>query len=163
MSALFIRLASEADVPAVATLFDEYRVFHGQPSDPALARHFIRARILREESIILVAEVRDGPVLGFCQMLPSFCSLEAGPIGVLRDIYVAPVGRRLGVARALLMAARDHADQAGMARIDLTAPGDNQPAQALYESLGWARDELVRIHSLTLSASLREPLPRTPR
>lgn len=74
-----ISSALEADLPQVAALFDLYRQFYEQAPDPALAREFIEARFARGESVLLVAQAAgdQGELVGFCQLYPSYCSVEA--------------------------------------------------------------------------------------
>ena len=144
MSGPSIRLAALPDLAAVAALFDAYRQFYEQPADPALALQFIGERMRRQESVILVAQAVDTPqtLVGFCQLYPSFCSVIAQPICTLYDLYVAPEARQTGAGRALMQAAHAHAQQNGFARLDLSTARTNHKAQALYESLGWVRDEV---------------------
>jgi len=141
MSAVTIRLAALPDLTAVAALFDAYRQFYEQPADAALALQFIGERMRRQESVILVAQAAES-IVGFCQLYPSFCSVIAQPIYTLYDLYVAPAARKTGAGRALMQAAHDHARQHGFARLDLSTARTNHQAQALYESLGWVRDEV---------------------
>jgi len=144
MSAVSIRLAAPGDLVAVAALFDAYRQFYEQPADAALALQFIGERMRRQESVILVAQAADaqGSIVGFCQLYPSFCSVIAQPIYTLYDLFVAPEARKTGAGRALMQAAHEHARQNGFARLDLSTARTNHKAQALYESLGWVRDEI---------------------
>ena len=137
-----IREATVADIPAVAGLFDLYRQLYEQPPDLPLAKEFIAKRIANRESAILVAESTADGLLGFCQLYPSFCSVEAQPIYVLYDLFVAPAARKAGVGRMLLCAAEATAVTNGKARMDLTTARTNTRAQALYESLGWVRDDI---------------------
>jgi ribosomal protein S18 acetylase RimI-like enzyme len=140
MSKVSVRRATVDDAEAVGELFDHYRQFYGRAPDRELAAEYLRSRLRRDESIVLVAEsARDG-FAGFCQMYPTFCSVEAAPILVLYDLFVRPSARRDGVARALMLAARDEALAAGVARMDLQTARTNGPARALYESLGWELD-----------------------
>jgi ribosomal protein S18 acetylase RimI-like enzyme len=135
------RLATLADLDEVAVLFDAYRQFYEQKPDLDLARAFIQQRLERNQSQILLAE-QNGALLGFCQLYPLFCSLEAMPIYSLYDLFVSPSARRAGVGRALLQAAEDLARQHGFARLDLTTAKTNHTAQHLYRSQGWVRDEV---------------------
>lgn len=137
-----VREAQPADLAGVAELFDQYRQFYEQPPDAEGARAFIAARQAQQESVILVAEAGAGPLAGFCQLYPSFCSVEAAPIYVLYDLFVRPGARQGGVGRALLLAAEARAAADGKVRMDLTTARSNHAAQALYESLGWVRDEV---------------------
>ncbi|MFT3667536.1 MAG: GNAT family N-acetyltransferase [Pseudoxanthomonas sp.] len=131
-----IRRATQGDVDVVAPLFDTYRVFYGKPSDPALARDFIDARLTRGESVILLA-LDDGKAVGFTQLYPAFSSVSATHVWVLNDLLVMPDARRGGVARALLSAAADFARADGALRLELETDHDNHTAQALYQAMGW--------------------------
>jgi ribosomal protein S18 acetylase RimI-like enzyme len=137
-----IREARQGDLAAVASLFDQYRQFYEQAPDAALALQFITERFANKESVLLVAQDDVGALLGFCQLYPSFCSVEAQPIYVLYDLFVAPAARKTGAGRQLLLAAEARARADGKARMDLTTAKTNHTAQALYESLGWVRDEV---------------------
>lgn len=142
MSTLSIHTAIPEDAALIAPLFDAYRQFYQQPADAPAALTFLTARLERGESVILLARSPDGAAWGFCQLYPSWCSVLAAPIYVLYDLFVAPEARRTGVGRALLLAAEAHARATGHARMDLTTARDNHGAQALYESLGWVRDNV---------------------
>ena len=131
-----------SDLASVARLFDLYRQFYDQPTSPQLAYEFINERFTRSESVLLVAESTQQGVVGFCQMYPTFCSVEAAPIYSLYDLFVLPEARKLGAGRQLLLAAEAKAAADGKVRMDLTTAKTNLSAQSLYESLGWIRDEI---------------------
>lgn len=152
MNSTAIHTAIPEDAELIAPLFDAYRQFYEQPADADAALAFITARLERGESVILLARRPDGSALGFCQLYPSFCSVLAAPIYVLYDLFVVPEARRLGVGRALLLAAEAHARATGHARMDLTTARNNLRAQALYESLGWVRDEVFLTYARHLQA-----------
>ncbi|WP_353178354.1 GNAT family N-acetyltransferase [Delftia acidovorans] len=152
MNSTAIHTAIPEDAALIAPLFDAYRQFYEQPADADASLAFITARLERGESVILLARRPDGSALGFCQLYPSFCSVLAAPIYVLYDLFVAPDARRLGVGRALLLAAEAHARATGHARMDLTTARNNLRAQALYESLGWVRDEVFLTYARHLQA-----------
>ena len=141
------RVATLADLATIAPLFDAYRQFYEQPSDLALATRFIRERLQNEESVILLACDEAAQALGFCQLYPSFCSVEARPIYVLYDLFVTPQARRTGAGKALLAAAEQLAAAHGKARMDLTTAKTNLHAQAAYEALGWERDQVFYAYS----------------
>lgn len=151
MSAVHTRIATLADLDTIAPVFDAYRQFYEQPSDMVAARHFIRARLQNNESIIIVASTETQPVVGFCQLYPTFCSVEAKPIYSLYDLFVIPEARRLGIGTVLLKSAENTARANGKARMDLTTAKINKPAQAVYESLGWVRDEVFYAYSKSIS------------
>lgn len=142
-----VRLASLGDVDAVAAMFDAYRQFYEQAPDLGTATAFIRERLSRAESVVLLAEDAGRQPLGFCQLYPTFCSVEAAPIYVLYDLFVTPAARRSGTGAALLRAAEKHARATGRVRMDLTTAHTNLTAQRLYESLGWVHDEVFRTYN----------------
>ncbi|UJW83186.1 GNAT family N-acetyltransferase [Hydrogenophaga sp. SL48] len=137
---LSIRPMQAADLSAVGGLFDQYRRFYEQAPDPGLAQRFMAERFERGESVVLVAQASGGELVGFCQMYPSFCSVEAAPIYTLYDLFVSPQAREGGAGRQLLLAAEARAAADGMVRMDLTTARTNLRAQSLYASLGWVRD-----------------------
>jgi len=147
---LRVRAATAADLEPLAELFDQYRQFYQQPANPLLARRFIAQRFECGDSVILVAERDTMGIIGFCQLYPSFCSVAAGSILVLYDLFVAPVARRDGAGRALLEAAADYARDSGAVRMELATARSNAAAQSLYESLGWARDEVFLHYTLAI-------------
>jgi ribosomal protein S18 acetylase RimI-like enzyme len=149
MSTFTTRHATLDDLDALAPLFDAYRRFYEQPGDVALAGAYLHARMERGESVILVAE-GDGTLLGFCQLYPAWCSVAAARIFVLYDLFVDDGVRRAGVGRAMMLAAQAFGREAGAVRLDLSTARTNTRAQALYESLGWQRDDVYLTYSLSL-------------
>src|SRR6266851_4244256 len=88
------------DLEALAPLFDGYRRFYRQPSDPQAARAFLAERLKRNESVIFVA-VLDGGIVGFTQLYPLFSSVSMKRLWLLNDLFVAPEARRTGAGRGL--------------------------------------------------------------
>jgi ribosomal protein S18 acetylase RimI-like enzyme len=141
------RIATITDLDIIALLFDAYRQFYEQAPDLALARRFIHDRIQNKESVILLALNEAEQIVGFCQLYPTFCSVEAKPIYTLYDLFVVPDARRSGAGTALLQASELIASENDKVRMDLTTAKTNKPAQAVYESLGWVRDEVFYTYS----------------
>ena len=154
MTSAHIRTATLADLAPVAQLFDAYRQFYQYPPDLALASAFMAQRMQNGESVVLLACDAAGAALGFCQLYPTFCSLEAKPIYALYDLYVAPAARGAGMGNQLLLAAEQTARDHGMCRLDLTTAKTNLPAQAAYEALGWVRDEVYFAYSTTVTSPI---------
>ena len=149
-----VRRAGLADLALLVPLFDGYRQFYRQPSDPALAERFLRDRLTRGDSVIFLAEDRSG-ALGFTQLYPIFSSVGAAPAWVLNDLFVAPGARRSGAGRALLERARQHGLETGARWLSLSTGRDNFEAQALYEKLGWVRDTEYYHYELPLDHDRR--------
>ena len=147
MSTTIIRLANLHDIAQLAKLFDAYRQFYEQAPNIALASTFIAERLNKRESVIFAAENDVKQLIGFCQIYPSFCSVAAVKIGVLYDLFVDANARKTGAGKALMLAAHEYAKNNGFARLDLSTAKTNLAAQALYESLGWVRDEVFYTYS----------------
>jgi ribosomal protein S18 acetylase RimI-like enzyme len=145
-----VRRALAQDLDRLADLFDQYRQFYGQPHALAHARRFLEERMQRDESILLVAPAQ-GRADAFAQLYPTFCSVSAGRLLVLYDLFVDPCARRGGLARALLDAARDCGTVSGAVRLELATARTNLAAQRLYESMGWQRDETFHHYALPLA------------
>ncbi|GAB3464684.1 GNAT family N-acetyltransferase [Massilia terrae] len=145
-----VRRAQLADVAVVAPLFDAYRQFYGRSPDPELAARFLTERIANGESIVYLAETREGEAVGFTQLYPSFSSVSARRIYILNDLFVVPTARRANVGRGLLHAAGEFARGKGALRLALSTAKSNEKAQALYESEGWVRDQQYYHYSLEL-------------
>jgi ribosomal protein S18 acetylase RimI-like enzyme len=141
------KIATINDLEIVALLFDAYRQFYKQTSNLSLARNFIRDRMQNNESVIILAVNEDNKTVGFCQLYPTFCSVEVKPIYVLYDLFVAPETRRSGAGKVLLQTAEQLAADNGIARLDLTTAKTNEAAQSAYETLGWVRDEIFYAYS----------------
>lgn len=146
-----VRQASSQDVDALAPLFDAYRQFYDCPPDLPLARAYLADRIGTGESTVFIASTGAGDIVGFTQLYPTFCSVEARPIFVLYDLYVAPASRQHGVGRALLTNAETFGRASGASRLDLSTAKTNVKAQSVYESLGWVRDDVFLQYSLPLT------------
>jgi len=130
--------ATEEYIPQVSRLFDLYRQFYKCKPDITLANEFISNRIKNKESIIFMA-LNDGKAVGFAQIYPSFCSVEAIKIFILYDLYVDSSIRNSGVGALLMNRASAYARDNGASRVDLMTAFDNASGQHLYESLGYKK------------------------
>lgn len=135
------RIASAADLDALAPLFDGYRQFYAQPPDLARARAFLAERFSSGDSVIIVALSATGSLVGFTQLYPSFSSVSTARIWILNDLFVAPAARGTQTGVALLEAAKAYARASGAVRLSLSTAHDNARAQAVYERNGWKREQ----------------------
>jgi len=143
-----VRRGTADDLDAVGPLFDAYRQFYEQPSEPAASQRFVSERLARNESVVFVAERRGG-VVGFIQLYPLFSSVSLGPVYLLNDLFVDPAHRRHGVGTLLLEAARKFGTEAGAHYLELSTAVDN-PAQRVYEASGWVLDREFLYYELPL-------------
>ncbi|WP_313516328.1 GNAT family N-acetyltransferase [Pseudomonas sp.] len=142
--------AQPADLDDLGRLFGGYLAFYQVPQAPEPIREFLAARLERGDSKLLIARDAQGVAQGFVQLYPLFASLALRPSWLLSDLYVAESARRQGVARALMDAARQLAQRSGACGIQLETAKSNLAGQALYESLGYVRDEVYLTYWLAL-------------
>ncbi|MGG0824748.1 GNAT family N-acetyltransferase [Paenibacillus turicensis] len=136
----FVEQATIHDVPQLAILFDQYRVFYGQASDVEGAKQFLLDRFNHAESVILVAK-DNANIVGFTQLYPTFSSISMQRSWILNDLYVAEEHRKQGIAEQLLEQAKRFAMITNAKGIALSTAPTNKQAQALYEKLGYVRDD----------------------
>ncbi|MGD9854165.1 MAG: N-acetyltransferase family protein [Planctomycetaceae bacterium] len=132
--------ATSAHIDALVPLFDAYRQFYGQSPDESGSRPFLAQRMQRHQSAIFLA-LQDSRGCGFTQLYPAFSSVAMRPIWILNDLFVAEDARRQGVAKQLMQTAVEFARSNGAKRLVLATGLSNHAAQALYEAIGWTRDD----------------------
>jgi len=146
---LVIRQATVSDLDGLVPLFDGYRQFYRQASEPDRVRKFLLDRFEHNQSVIFVA-VKDGRPVGFTQLYPSFSSGALARIFILNDLFVDPRARLIGTGSALLQAAAEYGRCVGALRLVLSTEVTNTPAQSLYEKLGWKRNPEFCTYQITL-------------
>lgn len=144
-----IILATAAHLSDAASLFDQYRVFYGQPANLPGAQQFLTARFQNQDSTIFLA-MDEGAGVGLTQLYPSFSSISMAPIWVLNDLFVAASHRRRGVAKQLMQRAADYGRETGAIRLALSTQITNNAAQALYQSLEYQEDTAFKHFALAL-------------
>lgn len=139
----------------IVPLFDAYRVFYGQPSDRVGARKFLRKLFTHNASFLFLAVDYDPSLhaYGFAQLFPTYTSVGMRRSYVLEDLFTAPALRRHGIATMLLQRAIEFARESGAGSLYLETAYDNAPAQALYEKLGWTREERFYKYNFTIETS----------
>lgn len=145
MNEFRIKKATNKDLEPISILFDAYRVFYKQNSDPEAARTFITDRLKNKDSIIYLATNAKGEPMGFTQLYPIFSSVALKRVYVLNDLYVTAAARDSGIGTALLEQAKDlvRAEEARGLVLETDA---NNPAQKLYKKNGWTLDPALHFY-----------------
>jgi GNAT superfamily N-acetyltransferase len=73
-------------------------------------------------------------------LYPSFSSVSAERLWILNDLFVVDAMRGKGYGEAILLFAQGYCKGMNAKGLDLQTAIDN-PAQQLYEKLGWVKDE----------------------
>lgn len=135
-----IRRAQIADLPQLAQLFDDYRVFYRKESDLSAANDFIKERMLAEESVIFVHE-SGSDITGFTQLYPIFSSTRMRRIWLLNDLFIKPEFRGKGISKELIEAAKEHSRQTNASGLLLETEQANKIGNRLYPSVGFELNE----------------------
>jgi len=130
------------ELNAAAALFNQYRIFYDLPDDLEKSRDFLRNNLQNNHSRIFLSLDDNGQAVAFAQLYPALCSLAMKRFYWLYDLFVAPQARKSGHARQLMNHLTALLTAEGADRISLDTATSNKAAQALYESLGYQREEV---------------------
>lgn len=140
-----------ADLDALVPLFAGYLHFYQVPRSATEIHAFLLERLQRGDAQLFIARDEQGMAQGFTQLYPLQSSLALAPAWLLSDLFVLPSARRQGVGEALMNAARAYAEASGACGLQLETAKTNLAGQALYERLGYVRDELYLTYWLSLA------------
>ena len=140
-----------ADLDALVPLFAGYLQFYQVPRSATEIHAFLLERLQRGDAQLFIARDEQGMAQGFTQLYPLQSSLSLAPAWLLSDLFVLPRARRQGVGEALMNAARAYAEASGACGLQLETAKTNLAGQALYERLGYVRDELYLTYWLSLA------------
>jgi GNAT superfamily N-acetyltransferase len=98
---------------------------------------------------VFVAE-ESGRFVGFASTMEVPASLRLTHFWQVRDLFVLPAQRRLGIGRALLAAVREAAIESGALRLVVQTEDDNELALRLYAKCGYIPIEGYRSLMLLL-------------
>jgi len=123
-------------------LFEGYRKFYNQLPNPEVAYKFLSERFKKNDSILFMAFNKNKNAIGFTQLYPTFSSVTMQQTYILNDLYVVPNMRGNKVGENLLNHAKQFTIKKNCKGLTLETDIDN-PAQKLYERLGWEEDTNV--------------------
>ncbi|MBW8523263.1 GNAT family N-acetyltransferase [Chryseobacterium chendengshani] len=142
------RKAAIQDLPQLAELFDQYRVFYHKESDIPAAESFLKERIEKADSEIFVAE-NEGSLNGFVQLYPLFSSTRMKRYWLLNDLFVNENYRGRGFSKELIEEAKELAKSTDAAGILLETGKSNDVGNKLYPSCGFELYDEVNFYEWT--------------
>lgn len=133
---MIIRQSKPSDRAAWEPLWQGYLTFY-ESELPAAVTDTTWARFhdSAEPMMCLVAEDDDGNLIGFTNIIFHRGTWAIGDFCYLEDLFVAPVARNRGVARALIEAVYALADERGAERMYWLTHETNTTARALYDKV----------------------------
>lgn len=138
------------EIEELAEIFEQYRAHYGEAADAARSAAWLE-RNLRSSHFRAFVAAHKGRSSGFAITIEVPASLRLGHFWQIRDLFVVPHQRRLGVGRALLDSVRTAATAAGASRLVLQTENDNEPALNLYADSGYSLVDGYRSLTLPLS------------
>ena len=124
------------EIEALAEIFDQYRTHYGEASEVAGSTRWLDENLRASRLRAFVAEDNDR-LVGFAITAELPASLRLGHFWQIRDLFVLPSHRRLGIGGALLAAVQTTAIESGALRLVLQTEDDNDPALRLYAESGY--------------------------
>jgi len=140
-TAVIIRAIKPEDKVAWQGLWDGYLAFYEVTLSDTITES-TWSRIAGEQGsfFALVAEDKDGVVVGFAHCLMHLNTWDVEPRCYLEDLYVAGSKRGGGVGRALIEAASAEARRLGAKHLYWFTNTGNQTARHLYDRIGTLSD-----------------------
>jgi GNAT superfamily N-acetyltransferase len=132
-----VRAAEPADIPALMRL--KHLLAEGEDSLHAVratAADWLRDGFGPRAGFSAFVAVDDAAVIGMATYSQRRITGWNGPVIFLQDLFVEPVFRRHGVARALMARLAAFAHDLGSPIVELTVRADN-PAQGFYLRAGF--------------------------
>ena len=139
------RKAIISDLPQLAELFDQYRIFYHKESDIPAVENFLQERIENKDSEIFVAEEND-TLTGFVQLYPIFSSTRMQRYWLLNDLYVNENHRGKGYSKELIEKAKELCKASNACGILLETGKSNDIGNQLYPSSGFELYDSVNFY-----------------
>jgi GNAT superfamily N-acetyltransferase len=133
------------DIDEAMPLLRGYCEFYEAAPSEAALRGLCEALLAEPDTagIQLLARLDDGTAVGLATLLWTFSTLNAGPIGLMNDLYVAPAVRGHGIGMALIEACAGESAHHGAIGLEWYTAPTNTRAQAVYDRTGAGRSDWV--------------------
>lgn len=142
-----VRVRAE-HIDQVLPLMRAYCEFYEAAPSAGALRAVAQALVADPEhaGIQLLARSDENTALGFATLLWTFSTLNAGAIGLMNDLYVAPAARGRGIGTALIDACAGECVHYGMSGMEWYTAPSNARAQSVYDHTGATRSEWVNYY-----------------
>ena len=132
-----IEPVTEKNIGEVLPLIRLYQEFYKVPdiSDERNQRFFSQFGPDDDKGCLFSYRI-DDTIVAFATVYFSYTSSIASKTAVLNDLYTLPDKRRNGIGRSLIEHCWQYASSKGAARLHWVTQPDNEPANALYQSMG---------------------------
>lgn len=134
---IFIRFASEKDVPAILNLIRELADYEKLSDQVVTTENELKKILFGENNFveILIAEF-EGQIVGQALFFKNFSTFLGKPGIYLEDLYVKPEMRSKGIGKALLNKVISLAKDRNYGRVEWSVLDWNEPAIEFYKKIG---------------------------
>jgi len=134
---IFIRNASENDVPTIFALIKELAEFEKLADQIKTTEDELRKTLFGKDRFveILLAE-HEGIIVGQALFFKNFSTFLGKPGIYLEDLYVKPEMRGKGIGKALLYKIISIAKERNYGRVEWSVLDWNEPAIDFYQKIG---------------------------
>lgn len=138
MNNVFLRKATECDLPAIEKLMMELIESMDSKEDIDTNMVFENCRKLLSEanSYLLVGEM-NGAVIGFINFTIHRTLLHSGPSGLIDEVVVTGSYRKRGVGKQLIHAAIEKCKELGCREVEVSTELTNTNARQFYKKCGF--------------------------
>jgi GNAT superfamily N-acetyltransferase len=119
---------TRGEIEALAEIFDQYRAHYGEDSDVSRSARWLDENLSSSRRLRVFVAEDNGRFVGFAITMEVPGSLRLAHYWQIRDMFVLPTDRRLGVGRALLASVRAAAIASGALRLVVQTEDDNDPS-----------------------------------
>ncbi len=139
--------ASIDDLDGLAELFEAYRIFYGKSPAPTESKKFLQDRMTHNESVIFIAILETGQMLGFTQLYPIFSSTRMRRKWLLNDLFVHENYRGQGISKDLIERAKQLCKETDAAGLMLETAKTNVIGNSLYPATGFVLEDTCNFYN----------------
>jgi ribosomal protein S18 acetylase RimI-like enzyme len=137
-----VRLANYADPKDAAQVVGLLDIYARDPMGGGApladdVRAFLIKRLQEQPSVFSLLAFSDDRAVGLMNCVWGFSTFAASPLVNIHDLIVSPEARGEGIGKALFAAVEEIARDQGACKVTLEVLSGNEPAKALYASLGY--------------------------
>ena len=137
-----VRLANYADPKDAAHVVGLLDIYARDPMGGGApladdVRAILIERLQEQPSVFSLLAFSNDRAVGLMNCVWGFSTFAASPLVNIHDLIVSPEARGQGIGKALFAAVEEIARDQGACKVTLEVLSGNEPAKALYASLGY--------------------------
>lgn len=147
---IIINEAKSSDLEQLTILFEKYRKFYNQSAPAHNCKKFLEEIINTQGCKIYMAFIREQTndshflrAVGFINCFPYFSSSQVKKNWILKDLFVEPEYRKIGIGNKLIQKAKKLAIDSNSTGVMISTKKEYQEAKKLYLSEGFDENDKI--------------------